>query len=389
MVSHYPITAWSVCNALGGATPEVLAALFEGRSGLLPCTLDVPFETSCGALARSLPPPPASFAALDSRQLRVALGPVEEIAPAVRAASRRFGRDRVAVVLGTSTAGLEGTERAYGAFRRSGALPQGFDWDRQHAAHALLEFVRAATSAGGPGLVLSTACSSSGKAFGSAHRLLDAGACDAVLVGGVDSLCQTTLRGFHSLEVLSRTPCRPFSAARNGISIGEGAAFVLVERSGDGLARLLGEGETSDAHHMTAPLPDGGGARAAMEEALRRSGLTAADVDHVNAHGTGTQLNDAAEAKAIAQLFGGRVPVASTKGYTGHLLGAAGATEAVFSLASIERGFVPRSLGAEPVDPALPIDVATARLDRPCRVVLSNSLAFGGSNVCVAFGAAS
>ncbi len=384
-----PITGYSLCNALGATTREVVAALLAGQSGLGPCPLDVPFETACGVVPGPLDAPPASLAPFDTRQIRLALRALEELAPLVRAACKRWGKGRVALVLGTSTAGIDQTERAYREWRQTASLPPHFDWDRQHAAHALLEVVRAVTGAAGPGYVISTACSSSGKAFGAAHRLLLAKACDAVLVGGVDSLCQTTLRGFHSLEVLSRTACRPFGASRDGISIGEGAALVLLERAGDGVAALLGVGETSDAHHITAPLPDGSGARAAMEEALRRAGLAASDVDHLNAHGTGTRLNDAAEANAIAQLFPDRVPVASTKGYTGHLLGAAGATEAIFSIVAIERGVVPASLGAEPLDPALPVFVARERLDRRCRAVLSNSLAFGGSNVCVAFGAAS
>jgi 3-oxoacyl-[acyl-carrier-protein] synthase-1 len=339
-------------------------------------------------VAGPLDAPPASLSEYDCRLARLALRSLEEIAPAVESACRRWGADRVALVLGTSTGGIEETERAYGAWRRSGRLPQGYDWDRKHAVGALLSLCRARTAVRGPGLVLATACASSGKAFGSAHRLLDARLCDAVLVGGVDSLCQTTLRGFQSLEVLARTPCRPFAADRSGISLGEGAAFLLLERTGAAAVQLLGEGETSDAFHMTAPRPDGSGACAAMEQALLHAGLAADEVDHVNAHGTGTPLNDQAEAAAIGRLFGARVPVASTKGYTGHLLGAAGATEAIFSIASIERGFIPGNLGAERVDPQLPIKVATSRLERRCRVVLSNSFAFGGSNVSVAFGAA-
>jgi 3-oxoacyl-[acyl-carrier-protein] synthase-1 len=252
----------------------------------------------------------------------------------------------------------------------------------------LLEAVRLRTGLEGPGFIVSTACSSSAKAFASAQRLLDADLCDAALVGGVDSLCQTTLRGFQSLEVLAKDPCRPFAQDRKGISIGEGCALALLERDGEAATAFLGAGETSDAHHMTAPHPQGLGAKAAMEEALRSAGLTAANVDHVNAHGTGTVLNDAAESLALRALFEDRVPVVSTKGYTGHLLGAAGATEAVFSILALEQGWIPASLGAAPLDPSLGIWVPQETLTRRSRVVLSNSLAFGGSNVSLAFGAA-
>jgi len=247
--------------------------------------------------------------------------------------------------------------------------------------------VKRATGAGGPGYAVSTACSSSGKVLGSARRLLRAGLADAVLVGGADSLCRTTLCGFHSLEVLSKTPCRPFCAGRDGTTIGEGAAFLLLEREGDGPARLLGVGESCDAHHMSHPHPEGLGAEAAMAGALAQAGLAPHEVDHVNAHGTATQLNDAAESKAIFRLFGDRVPVASTKGYTGHLLGAAAATEAVFAVAAIEQGWIPASLGCDPQDPALAVSLCRERRERRCRAVLSNSFAFGGSNVAVLFGA--
>ena len=379
------VTAYSLCNALGATTAGVLEHLRAGVTGLRPSPIDLPFETFCGAVPDPLEAGPAAY---DTRQVRIGLRVLEELRPAIAAAARRWGSERVAIVLGTSTGGIAETERAYQGWRKTGSLPQGFDWDRKHAMAALLEVFQRETGLRGPAFVLSTACSSSGKVFASAQRLLESGACDAALVGGVDSLCQTTLRGFHSLEVLARGKCQPFSSERRGISIGEGGALALLEREGDCAAALLGAGETCDAHHMTAPPPDGSGARAAMVEALGRAGLQPEEVDAVNAHGTGTLLNDAAEAKAIGSLLGADVPVSSTKGYTGHMLGAAGATEAIFSIAAIEQGFVPASVGADPVDESLGIRVLTQRLDRRCRVVISNSLAFGGSNVSLVFGAA-
>ena len=387
MPTQVPVTAFALCNALGATTARVLENLRAGSSGLRPSAIDLPFETWCGAVPGPLDAVPARHKAWDTRQLRIGLRVLEELRPAVEAAARRWGKDRVAILLGTSTGGIAETEAAYNAWRRGGSLPAEFDWDRKHSMAALLEVFRLETGLRGPAFVVSTACSSSGKVFASAHRLIDAGACDAALVGGIDTLCHTTLRGFHSLEVLAEKPCQPFSSERRGISIGEGGALALLEREGDAKAALLGEGETCDAHHMTAPAPDGSGARAAMAEALERAGIAPAEVDHVNAHGTGTLLNDAAEAKAMRSLLGEQVPVASTKGYTGHLLGAAGATEALFSVAAIEQGFIPASLGAGPLDPDLGIHVALERLERRCRIVLSNSLAFGGNNLSLVFGA--
>jgi 3-oxoacyl-[acyl-carrier-protein] synthase-1 len=283
---------------------------------------------------------------------------------------------------------MSDTERAYAHWAREGRLPAGYDWRRQTSLEALLGLLREATGIAGPAAAISTACSSSGKVFGSARRWLRAGVADAVLVGGVDCLCELTLRGFFSLAVLSPEPARPFGAERRGINIGEGAAFALVERTGEG-PLLLGVGETADAHHMSAPHPEGRGARAAMAAALAQAGLAPEDVDHVNAHGTGTPQNDAAEARAIADLFRGCEPaVVATKAYTGHLLGAAGATEAVFALHAIRAGELPASLGSDPPDASLPVRPLARAERRPVRRALSNSFAFGGSNVAVLFGEA-
>jgi 3-oxoacyl-[acyl-carrier-protein] synthase-1 len=237
-------------------------------------------------------------------------------------------------------------------------------------------------------IFVSTACSSSGKAFASAARLLGAGLADAALVGGVDALCEMTVRGFRSLGVLSEGPCKPFSSERDGISIGEGAAFFLLERDGDSAQHelaLLGCGEGADAHHMTAPHPRGEGAERVMRDALDQAGLSAGDIDLVNAHGTATPQGDVSEALAIARVLG-QAPVVSTKGYTGHALGAAGAIEAALCLLTLERGIAPASLGAAPADPALPVNILRVPTRGEYRHVLSNSFAFGGSNVSLLFG---
>jgi 3-oxoacyl-[acyl-carrier-protein] synthase-1 len=266
-----------------------------------------------------------------------------------------------------------------------GRLPATYDFQSQHALDGILEVIRVRTGTRGPAFVVSTACSSSGKVFGSAQRLLASGVADAALVGGVDTLCQTTLRGFASLDALSSRPCRPFSSARDGTSLGEGAAFILLEREGDGPARLVGVGESSDAHHMSHPHPEGLGAVLAMSAALRAGAVEPSEIDYVNAHGTGTKVNDAVEARAIAEVLGSETPVTSTKGFTGHLLGAAGATEAVFSLFTLESGVAPASLGATPLDPAVSVRVLTTATRGRFRRVLSNSFGFGGSNVAIVF----
>jgi 3-oxoacyl-[acyl-carrier-protein] synthase-1 len=373
---------------MGRTTRQVAERLRRGEHGLSPCPIDVPFTTVTGAVAEPHPPPPSSFAAWDSRVLRIALMAFEEVAARVDGARRRWGDARVALVMATSTGGIMTTEDAYFGWRKTGQLDPAHDLKRKHQFAAFTEVLASLTGVTGPRYVVSTACSSSGKCIASAERLVRAGLADAVLVSGVDSLCHTTVRGFHSLGVLSPTPCRPFGADRPGMNVGEGAAFLLLEREGDG-PRVLGVGESSDAFHMSAPDPEGNGARLAMERALAAAKLAPQDVDHINAHGTGTARNDTAEAKAIFALFGAEVPVVSTKGYTGHTLGAGGATEAVFSILALEEGYIPVSLGADPVDPEISIHVVHRRTERRLGRVLSNSFAFGGNNVSVLFGARS
>jgi 3-oxoacyl-[acyl-carrier-protein] synthase-1 len=382
----FPVTAYAAINALGTTTRDVVARLHDGQSGLGACPLELPFEAPTGAMPEPPPPLPPSLSTWDSRTARLAVAGLDEVMPALRRAIARHGADRVAMVVGTTTSGLGRTEDAYHELKRTGALPLDYELHRQHSFGAMMEALRRVAGIRGPCFVVSTACSASAKAVGCAQRLLATDAVDAVLVGGVDALSQTTLRGFHSLQILSPVFCRPLSRERRGINIGEGAAYLLIERDGDATARLLGVGESSDAHHMSAPDPTGEGARTAMAGALAQAGLPPGEVAYINAHSPGTRLNDLSEGLAITSLFGGRVPVASTKGYTGHLLGAGGATEAVFAIVAIEQGWIPRSVGADPVDVDLGLNVPTTRIDTPCRNVLSNSFAFGGSNVSLLFG---
>ncbi|MCB9566574.1 MAG: beta-ketoacyl-ACP synthase [Myxococcales bacterium] len=386
-MGSYPITAYAACNAMGTTTAEVIAALDAGRSGLGPCPEEFGLQGATGVVPGPLPALPSALADYDTRLTRIAQLALDDLARPLAAARARWGADRIGVLVGTSTGGIYETERAYAYQRAHGGLPPGYSVERSHALHAGLHVVRLLADLRGPAYVVSTACSSSARVCAGALRLLDAAICDAVLVGGVDSLCTMTLKGFAGLEVLSADPCRPFSSARAGINIGEGAAWMLIERLGDGPARLLGVGESSDAYHMTSPHPEGLGALLAMQRAVSAAGIDPSEVDQINVHGTGTQQNDEVEGKAIRELLGPEVAVVATKGYTGHLLGAAGATELVFTIASIEGGFLPASVGADPVDASIGVNVNLARRAFRTRHALSNSFAFGGSNVSVLLGA--
>jgi 3-oxoacyl-[acyl-carrier-protein] synthase-1 len=345
------VTGYSMLSALGGSRQEHLTALRAGRTGLGPSPLPLPFQTAVGAVHTPLHELPGDLAPWSTRLARMTAHLVAALDEPLRRARERWRPERIAVLLGTSTAGAESTERAYRVFIAEGVFPDRYDFLRQHTFGAVLHVVSALTGAKGPAWMVSTACTSGAKPFASAQRLMAAGLIDAAIVGGVDTLCQMTLHGFESLQALDRVPCRPFHKDRLGISIGEGGALALVERAGDARVLVLGVGETSDSYHVSAPHPEGLGARAAMHEALEQAGCRPEDVDHINAHGTGTRLNDTAEAKAISALFETPIPVVSTKGYTGHTLGAAGALEFGFAACAVEEGWIPPSLGADQLDP--------------------------------------
>jgi 3-oxoacyl-[acyl-carrier-protein] synthase-1 len=328
---------------------------------------------------------------LRSRNNQLALAALERIRPSVDAAITRYGAGRVGVVVGTSTSGVAATEAALAARLQTGALPDGFHYGQQEMGSPAALLARE-LAIGGPAYVHSSACSSSAKALASAARLIRMGLCDAVVTGGVDTLCGFTVAGFSALESVSAARCNPLSAARNGINLGEGAALFLMSREPAAVA-LCGWGESSDGHHMSAPDPGGGGARLAMREALRRAGIEPADVDYINLHGTATVQNDAMESRAVADLFGLEVAVSSTKPFTGHTLGAAGAVEAAFCWLAMQddnpAGKLPPHLWDGAPDPALPaLNVVRPgmRLGRPLRWALSNSFAFGGSNATLVFG---
>ena len=383
-------------SCLGAGLAPARAALREGRSGLSGRRFEtVELPTFVGEIEgvdrQRLPPGLARFDCRNNRAAEMALLQ-DGFIDAVAAAAARHGASRIGVFIGTSTAGILQTELAYRRRDAAGALPADFDYRHTHNTFSIAEYVRERLRLAGPCAAISTACSSSAKAFASAARLMQAGLIDAAVVGGVDTLCLTTLYGFDSLQLLSATPCRPYDPDRDGISIGEAGAFALLERDDlerDDPARagprLLGAGESCDAHHMSAPHPEGLGARMAMEAALRAARVAPDEVDYVNLHGTGTPANDAAEDKAVLSLLGRKVPCNSTKGMTGHTLGAAGAVEALLTVLALEEGRIPASPGTREVDRSLAANYQVAGRDAPLEVAMSNSFGFGGSNCSLVF----
>jgi 3-oxoacyl-[acyl-carrier-protein] synthase-1 len=391
------LTAFTASSCLGRGLGALRTSLEAARSGLAPCAFEtVTLATCVGEVPRvDERPLPEELREFECRNNRLAaLGLREDgFDQAVRDALRRHGAERIGVWLGTSTSGILETELAY---RRrdpvSGALPGDFRYRGAHNTFSVAAFARRALGLEGPAVVISSACSSSAKVFASAQRAIAAGMVDAAVVGGVDSLCLTTLYGFHSLQLVARTPSRPFDVARDGLSIGEAAAFALLERAPDsppaGSVLLLGAGESSDAWHMSSPHPEGRGASAAMRAALAAAQLAPGDIDYINFHGTGTPSNDAAEARAVAGVFGARIPGSSTKGATGHTLGAAGGLEAVVCALALRHGLMPAGVNTRDVDPALGVEYLLENRRAPLRHVLSNSFGFGGSNCSLIFGRA-
>lgn len=390
------LSAYTATTCLGRGLAATRSALAAGESGLRPCAFEtVRLDTWIGEVAgvddEVLPTHLARYDCRNNRLTRMGLE-TDGFADKVREAVHRYGTERVGVFLGTSTAGILQTELAY---RRrdpaTGALPPDFHYPSTHNFFSLAEFTRDYFGLEGIALAISTACSSSAKVFAAAARQLALGTVDAAIVGGVDSLCLTTLYGFSSLQLTSSRPCRPYDGGRDGISIGEGAAFALLERPqkpAPGTILLLGAGESSDAYHMSSPHPEGLGARLAMEAALASAGLMPADIDYINLHGTATPVNDATEGKAVAGLFGERAPCSSTKGATGHTLGAAGAVEAVICALALADGIAPGSPGTESPDPAIPVQYLLHSRPGRLRRALSNSFGFGGSNCSLVFGVA-
>ncbi|MGZ2744423.1 beta-ketoacyl-[acyl-carrier-protein] synthase family protein [Burkholderia stagnalis] len=383
--------ALGMVNALGGNVDEIADALRDGVSPGMGHASAAGGDAFAGRVVTALDSaPPDTLAHFDCRNNRLLLAALAQVASAVEAAVARYGPARVGVVIGTSTSGIRAAEEAFAHRAATGAMPAAFDY-RQMEIGTAAPFVKAALGLAGPAYTLSTACTSSAKAFAAARRLLRLRLCDAVVVGGADSLCELTMQGFASLESVSAARTNPMSRNRCGINVGEGAA-VFVMRRDEGEIRLAGVGESSDAHHISAPDPEGGGAEAALREAIADAGVTPSAIGYVNLHATATRHNDAMEARVMARVFPDGVPASGTKPMTGHTLGAAGATELAFAWLTLARDIaLPVHVWDGEADPALePLDlVQTSRRlggDGRGQYAMSNSFAFGGSNASLVLG---
>ena len=378
--------ALGMVNALGGDVASIVPALEAAQSpgmGLMHTGIG---DAYVGRVSTPLDIAlPATLKRFDCRNNRMLLAALEQIRPEIEAARERYGSHRIGVVLGTSTSGIDAAEVAFVHQAQAGELPDDFNY-RQMEIGTAAPFAAAALNVQGPAFTISTACTSSAKAFVSARRLLQLGVCDAMIVGGVDSLCELTVQGFASLESTSVTRTNPMSRNRKGINVGEGATVFLMTRD-EAEVRLAGAGESSDAHHVSAPDPQGIGGELALRAALKDAGVEASAIAYVNLHATATRKNDDMEAHLMSRVFAHGVPASGTKPLTGHQLGAAGATELGFAWLTLARDDVamPRHRWDGEADPALPeLDLVqdTRRIPRDgAQYVMSNSFAFGGSNV--------
>ncbi|ALM54479.1 3-oxoacyl-ACP synthase [Halomonas huangheensis] len=365
---------------LGDNLDDIAQRLFAGQRGLRHSNAWRPEQPlPLGSVDTPLPDDSDWPAEHRSRNNRLLAAALQRLAPTLDSWRAANPAARMGVVMGTSTSGISETEHALKYRLAKGEWPDDFIYYR-HELGAPADFVAWWCGVDGPAYTLSTACTSSARALASASRLIKAGVCDAVIAGGADSLCQLTVSGFSSLDAVSIDPCKPFSAARSGINLGEGAALFLVTGESGGI-QLKGYGETSDAHHISAPRPDGSGAHDAMAAALQMGGVEPSRVDYLNLHGTATRQNDSMEALAVARLFPEGVPCSSTKSLTGHTLGACGALEAAFCWLAMAHGRLPPHLDTP--DPELPSLSYSQGEQREVRRTLSNAFAFGGNNIAL------
>ncbi|MCK8046547.1 beta-ketoacyl-[acyl-carrier-protein] synthase family protein [Shewanella sp. 1CM18E] len=394
------ITHLGLCTPLGQTPQTVRDNLIAGNIDGMKWRDDLLFERSVlvGQIDTKLPSIASELKRFDTRNNQLTLLIAKQIESAVIAAKAQYGSHRIGIILGTSTSGIATGESALAQLQTEGQFPLDYDYAKQELGDTS-QFLQAYFGLNGPCYTVSTACSSSAKVFASGQRLIDAGVCDMVIVGGIDTLCKLTLNGFYSLESISSGHCQPFSVNRDGINIGEGGALFTLEKVNlDKPAQqptsyiiLSGIGESSDAHHISAPHPEGQGAVAAMQAALAMAKLRPEQIDYLNLHGTATPKNDAMESRAVQQVFQSSLPAcSSTKPLTGHTLGAAGAVEAAFCYLLLSDYNMPQYLPpqvwdeqADPNDPDLPL--VSANMQAAIHHVMSNSFAFGGSNASVIF----
>lgn len=382
----------ALINALGSEHDAVFSKLINGdTSGMKPYQSPATNKVFlAGMVEHSLPHIHEPFAKHNTRNNRLILNCLEQLSKPLSQLLETYPAHRIGVVIGTSTSGIAEGEEALQSYANNGSFPADFDYS-QIQMSSPANFIKDYLRLKGPAYSISTACSSSGKVFASARSLIENDICDAVIVGGADSLCDMTLNGFDSLEAISPELSLPSSANRRGINIGEGAALFIMSQEPSPVA-LLGVGESSDAHHISAPHPEGQGAAAAMTMALSDAGLTAEDIDYLNLHGTGTELNDLMEGKAVTSVLTDSTIASSTKPLTGHTLGAAGATELAFCWLALSQSSAPYHFPKHhydgQYDQAIPtLTLATGQASsQPLKVAMSNSFAFGGNNVSVIIG---
>jgi 3-oxoacyl-[acyl-carrier-protein] synthase-1 len=392
LIEPVAIRAYSAVSGCGQGNGTLLEALQTNQSALAPLELfELQFPTYVGEIKASLPEISPALGSYQSRNSRVALSAlnIEEdgMRTAIESAKTRYGRQRIGVVIGTSTSGLYETESAYAFFLKNHKMPDDFHFITRHAYQATARFLQLELDLKGPCYAISTACSSSAKAIGAGQRLIASGVCDAVLVGGIDTLCRLTLRGFKSLELISAQRCQPMDKDRSGINIGEAAALLLLEKNTvqtESFPQLLAVGESSDAYHMSSPHPDGVGAALAMTNALQQAGISSAEVDYLNLHATATKINDQIESLAAYRVLSDRIPCSGTKGITGHALGAAGALETIIALLALKHRFIPGTAGLQQTEGNCQCNVIKSPIQhQTISIAMSNSFGFGGNNASV------
>ena len=387
------ITGYSLVSALGVGVKDTLNALQSSQTGLRPFDYtDASLDTWIGRVDNiedlCLSDKLKHFDCRNNRLAQMGLT-ADNFVSQVEQLKLRYGPERIGVFMGTSTSGIRQTELAYAnQSPETHKLPESFLYQFTHNVFSVADFTQQFLGLQGPVIAISTACSSSAKVFASASRYIKAGLCDAAVVGGVDSLCLTTLYGFRSLDVVSNELCQPWDSKRKGINIGEAAGYALLEKfeQSDSSTAVLGYGESSDAYHMSTPHPQGLGASLAMNRALDCANLDASQIDYVNLHGTATLANDLSEDQAVTNVVGKKTLCSSTKGWTGHTLGAAGITEAIIACLSIENNFVPASLNTQQLDPTLCAHIPLQNQNMKVDVVMSNSFGFGGNNCSLIIG---
>lgn len=364
-------TRHSLTSSLGGLTdepwPECEVPCYLGRVDI-PDSIELPLE----------------FQSRNNSLIEYALLQ-DDFITLVESAVDRYGSDRVGIVMGTSTSSIDRTEAAYRHLDEEENLDPQFIQPQVHNPHGPGRYVAHRFDIKGPSATVSAACASSAKVFAVAQRWLRQDLVDCVLVGGADSLCLSVIYGFHSLQLVSEAPCRPFSPDRNGISLGEAAGFALLSRE-PAPTKLLAVGESCDAYHMSSAHPEGLGAQLCMQRALDKAGLKMADVDYINLHGTGTRANDETEGKVCANLADSKTLFSATKGWTGHTLGAAGIVESILAINTLLTGFLPGTMNTETLEPGLSLELDSRIVD--ASVVMSNSFGFGGNNCSVILGQA-